>query len=158
MRKRSKYRPKPQYANPVEAVLEKITPVPECGSYFTDLLAKNHAAMLALTRGEASRHDMNVLIGMSNVAEGLWRMKGLGRDFEDRLTDGFQSLKALCERHARDGRVTVRAAEMEALNALLELHDNQLQCITLDDMYKVLKFIRTEERAGRTHRITSVGL
>lgn len=158
MRKRSKYRPKPQYPNPVAAVLEKIAPVSAHENYLTTLLAKNHDALRALIRGEATRDHMDILIGAVNVVEGLWRMKGLGAMHEDRITDGFNACKALCERHKRDGRVTVRANELEAMNALMELHDAQLACITVQDMDDVLTYIRKEEAAGRTTRIISSGM
>jgi hypothetical protein len=158
MRKRSKYRPKPQYKNPVDSVIERLTPVRDHGAYLADLRIRNHQAMHALVRGTATVAEIGDLVGICNVAEGLLKTRAIGAGHEDRVNDGVAAMKAVCVRHRRDGRVTLYAAEIEALNALLELADAQLECITVDDMDKVLKYVIAEQRAGRTDRITSAVL
>jgi hypothetical protein len=158
MRKRSKYRPKPQYANPVDSVIERLTPVRDHGKYLAELRIRNHAALHALVRGTATAGEIGDLVGICNVAEGLLKTQKLGAGHEDRVTDGIAAMKTVCVRHRRDGRVTLYAAEIEALNALMELADAQLECITVDEMDKVLRYIIAEQRAGRTDRITSTML
>jgi len=54
MRKRSKYRPKPVYANPLQYVLENHTLLCEHDDYALVWKTKNHVAMLTVTQGSAT--------------------------------------------------------------------------------------------------------
>ena len=82
MRKRSKYRPKGVILNPIAYVMESMTPVAKHESYLIDLKIRNHAAMTALTRGIATKTDMDDLIAMANISEALSRL-GFGQEYAD---------------------------------------------------------------------------
>jgi len=73
MKKQSKYRPKPVYVNAIARAVERATPIGG-SSYYTDMLLKNHGAMMALTRGTATKKEMDCLIAMSNIMEALRRL------------------------------------------------------------------------------------
>ena len=151
MRKRSKYRPR-QLVNPLAYVLESITPVAKHESYLVDLEIKNHAAMAALTRGQATRDDIDALIGMVNVAEALYRMD-FGREYGDVVQAGLDALHAVAKRGAASGRFILRAEEMSALNTIMELHDAQMRVITVGDMDRALELCKREYRAKRMRPI-----
>lgn len=148
MRKRSKYRPKPVLQNPLGYVLESLTPVVAHDNYLIDLKIKNHSAMANLTQGVATRDDMDKLINMSNVTEALYRM-GFGTEYKDVLAEGVPALLAVARRGAETNRFVLWAKEMQALNDLMELHDAQMEVITIRDVEKALAIIENERKQKR---------
>lgn len=145
MRKRSKYRPKPVLLNPMGFVLESISPVASHKAFMLDLKIKNHGAMEALTKGVANRADIDTLIQMVNITEAFARL-GFGQDYSDVVRDGLQSLRDVAKRGATSERFILKASEMNALNAAMELHDAQMEVVTLKDMDNAIALVREEYR------------
>jgi hypothetical protein len=152
VRKRSKYRPKGVLLNPVGYVLESMSPLAKHNSYVLDLKIKNHEAMTALTKGVAKRNDIDMLITMGNVTEAMYRL-GFGADYGDVVKTGLDSLRDVARRGAESHRFILRAAEMSALNALIELHDAQIDVATIRDMENALKLI---DREYRSHKMVPI--
>jgi uncharacterized membrane-anchored protein len=143
MKKRSSYRPKPMLANPLMYVLEGLNPVRSHDSFLIDLKIKNHDAMSSLTRGNATRQDMDTLISMVNVAEALYRM-GFGEEYGEVVQAGLDALHDLGVRGVKTGSFIVKAHEMSHLNTVMELHDAQMELITVKDMERVIDMIKKE--------------
>jgi hypothetical protein len=120
VRKRSKYRPKGVIMDPMAYVKESLSPVE--ASYLLALRIRNHAAMMALTQGKATRDDIDLMIAMANMTEALYRM-GLGRDYAEEVRQGLDALYEVGRRGASNYKFVLRANEMGALNTLMELHD-----------------------------------
>lgn len=154
MRKRSKYKPRAVLANPVAWVLEGMTPVAHHESYLIDLKIKNHGAMAALTQGRATRIEIDALIAMSNVIEALWTL-GFGTEYEDVIVAGQAALIEVGRRGLATGKFILRASEMSALNELMELHDAQMDVITIRDMDQALAVVNKRVKAGKVQRITA---
>jgi 5-formyltetrahydrofolate cyclo-ligase len=154
MKKRSKYRPKGVLINPVAYVLESFRPVKDHDSYLIDLKIKNHAAMEALTKGHASRSDMDVLISMVNVCEALYRL-GFGEDYGDVVQEGLDALHDVGGRGVKTGRFILKAHEMSHLNLVMELHDAQMEIITIKDMEKVVDMVNKEFNQRKMRRIAA---
>lgn len=154
MRKRSKYKPRAVLANPVAWVLEGMTPVAQHDSYLIDLKIKNHGAMAALTQGRATRIEIDALIAMSNVIEALWTL-GFGTEYEDVIVAGQAALIEVGRRGLTTGKFILRAPEMTALNELMELHDAQMDVITIRDMDRALAVVNKRVKAGKVQRITA---
>jgi hypothetical protein len=148
MRKRSKYRPKKVLVNPVGYVLEGMTPVGKHDSFLLDLKIKNHLSMSSLTQGKATREDMDKLISMSNITEALYRL-GFGTDYKDVLRDGSTALLDIARRGAETNRFVLWGVEMKALNTLMELHDAQMEVITIKDMERAVALVENERRQKR---------
>lgn len=149
MRKRSKYRPKRNLVNPVGFVLESLTPVRAHDSYLLDIKIKNHGAMTALMRGQATRSDIDVLIQSVNITEALYRL-GFGLEYADVVRDALQALRAVAQRGAPTNHFVLRSEELKALNAVMELHDAQMDVIVLKDMERAVALVRAELRNNRT--------
>lgn len=145
MRKRSKYRPKHVLANPVGYVLENLSSVNSHTSFMLDLKIKNHGAMESLTKGVAGRADIDVLISMTNMTEAFARL-GFGRDYGDVVRDGLQALRDVGKRGVASGSFVLKASEMNALNAAMELHDAQMDVVTLKDMDRAIALVQEEFR------------
>lgn len=145
MRKRSRYRPKHVLANPLGYVLESLSPVMAHTAFMLDLKIKNHGAMTLLTTGKAKHADVDVLIAMANITEAFARL-GFGKDYADVVRDGLQALRDVGKRGAVSGSFVLKAQEMNALNSLMELHDAQMDVVTLKDMDKAIALVKEEFR------------
>lgn len=152
MKKRSKYRPKPVLQNPLAYVLESITPVAQHDSFLVDLKIKNHDALTALTRGVATRKDIDALIQAVNIVEALYRL-GFGRDYFPEVRAGLDALYEVGVRGAESGRFVLKASEMDALNTVMELHDAQLEVITVKDMGAAFKLVIEDFKQKRMRAI-----
>ena len=143
MKKRSKYRPKGKLINPVAYVLESLKPVRYHDSYLVDLKIKNHGSMDALTKGNAGRTEIDLLINMGNTTEALYRL-GFGEDYGDVVEQGLDALHEVGSRGVQTGRFILKAHEMSHLNLLMELHDAQMEVITVKDMERAADLIGKE--------------
>jgi hypothetical protein len=145
MRKRSKYRPKHVLTNPLGYVLESISPVASHKAFMLDLKIKNHGAMTLLTTGKAAYADIDTLIAMVNMTEAFARL-GFGSDYSAVVRDGLQALRDVGKRGAASGSFILKAHEMNALNSVMELHDAQMDVVTLKDMDAAIGLVREEYR------------
>jgi hypothetical protein len=145
MRKRSKYRPKHVLLNPMGFVMENLSPVRSHTSFMVDLKIKNHAAMDSLTKGSATRHDIDMLISMVNMTEAFARL-GFGDAYSDVVLAGLQALRHVGKRGAASDSFILKASEMNALNSVMELHDAQMEVVTLKDMDAAIALVREEYR------------
>lgn len=145
MRKRSSYRPKRVLLNPVGYVLESLSPVTSHASFMLDLKIKNHGSMDALTKGVAKSTDIDSLISMVNMTEAFARL-GFGQEYSEVVRDGLQALRDVGKRGAMTGSFVLKAHEMNALNAAMELHDAQMEVVTLGDMDKAIALVQEEYR------------
>jgi cytosine/adenosine deaminase-related metal-dependent hydrolase len=143
VKKRSKYRPKGKLINPVAYVLESLKPVRHHDSYLMDLKIKNHGSMEALTKGNAGRTEIDLLINMGNTTEALYRL-GFGEDYGDVVEQGLDALHEVGKRGVQTGRFILKAHEMSHLNLLMELHDAQMEVITVKDMERASDLISKE--------------
>jgi cytosine/adenosine deaminase-related metal-dependent hydrolase len=143
VKKRSKYRPKGKLINPVAYVLESLRPVRHHDSYLMDLKIKNHGSMEALTKGNAGRTEIDLLINMGNTVEALYRL-GFGEDYGDVVDQGLDALHEVGRRGVQTGRFILKAHEMSHLNLLMELHDAQMEVITVKDMERASDLISKE--------------
>lgn len=145
MRKRSKYRPKPVRLNPMGFVMENISLVSCHTSFMLDLKIKNHGALETLTKGKAKYPDIDTLIAMVNMTEAFARL-GFGQDYSDVVRDGLQALRGVGKRGAASGSFILKAQEMNALNSVMELHDAQMDVVTLKDMDAAIALVNEEYR------------
>jgi len=126
-------------------VMENLSPVRSHTAFMLDLKIKNHAALEALTKGNATRADIDTLVAMGNVTEAFARM-GFGKDYSDVVKQGLQALRSVGARGAASNRFILKAAEMSALNEFMELHDAQMEVVTLKDMDAAIALVREEFR------------
>lgn len=148
MRKRSKYRPKGVLLNPMGYVMDGLAPMTEHPDQLLTLRLKNHAAMVELLQGRATPAHMGMLIAMYNVTEALHKL-GFGKEYTDEVTVGRETLINIVQRSHKIGRYTPTGAEIAALNQLMELHDAQMDVVTVRDMDTAIKLAKKEIDSGR---------
>ena len=143
MRKRSKYKPKGVRLDTIGYVMESIKPVAKHESYLLDLKIKNSEAMVALMRGDATKRDMDILIAMSNIVEALYRL-GFGSEYKDVAIGGREAILNIVHRAVTTKRFVPTAEQIKALQLLMELHDAQMDVITIKDMERALALAADE--------------
>lgn len=143
MRKRSKYRPKGVRLDTIGYVTESLKPVTKHESYLLDLKIKNSQAMVALMRGQATKPDIDTLIAMSNIVEALYQL-GFGKEYKEVGIAGREALLHLVHRAVQTKRFVATAEQIKALQNLMELHDAQMDVITIKDMERALEFANTQ--------------
>lgn len=120
----------------------------------TDLRIKNHHAMDTLRRGDATKYDIDILIGAFNMCEGYVRLRPeLGFDWIDEIQAGQDALHAVGKRGVESGRFVLKAQELAAMNLVMELHDAQLDQTTVRDMELVMDIIDKEYKLKKMRAI-----
>lgn len=143
MRKKSKYKPRQVLQNPLGFVLENITPITQHEDYLINLQLKNSSAMERLLKGKATKKDMNTLIAMSNITEAL-QMMGFGTEYKEVGVDGREALIGIIMRAVKILRFTPTGKEIQSLNMLMELHDAQMDVITVKSMDEAINLAKKQ--------------
>lgn len=152
-RKKSKYKPKGILPDPLTWVLAGIKPFKEV-PISVDLRIKNHNAMDMLRRGDATKAEIDILIGAFNMCEAYMRLRPeLGADWGDEIKAGLDALHAVGVRGLETGRFILKASELTAMNLVMEIHDAQLDQTTVNDMEKAMDIVTQEYRAKRMRPI-----
>lgn len=133
MRKRSKYRPKGVIMDTmtwVQAGMKRVDAL----SAGTTLKIRNYDAMNTLRLGTATRREIDAIIDAMNVAEALCK-RGTGGDWLPEIQEAQNQLLTLARRGvANDMRFIVRGEELKALNLGMEIHDAQLEAVTVKEL------------------------
>ena len=134
-------------------VINGFKPVSATGSAVLDLKIKNHSALEALRTGQAKRYDIDSIISALNVSEALARL-GIGHEYKDEIKEGQDSLLELSRRGInREDRFVAKAAELTAINYVMELHDAQLEITTIAQLEKALDMVVNEIKSRKARPI-----
>lgn len=152
---RKAYRPRPVLADPMGYVRESLVPIAQHESYLIDLKIRNSLAMAALLRGGAAKGDMDMLIAMSNIVEALCALD-FGSEHKAVAVDGREAILRIVFRAVEKLRFTPTGPEIGALNALMELHDAQMDAITVGDMERALAYAKAQMRNKKVTRLPPV--
>ena len=141
MKKRSKYRPRRVLLDTMAFVQESLTPVALHDTYLLDLKIVNSMAMASLMKGTATKRDMDVLVAMSNIVEALYEL-GFGRQYQDVATEGRYAILSIVYRAVERLRFVPTGEDVKRLNTLMELHDAQMDAITIADMERAISLAK----------------
>lgn len=153
MRKRSKYRPKGVRLDVVNYVVGGLKPVASHPAA-VNLRIRNHAALAALTKGQATRLELDELIAALNITEALIFINpALGKDWQQEINEGQDALFAVAQRGAKTSRFILTGPEMKALNTVMEIHDAQIDQATIAELEKAIDMVNEFIAKGKTRRI-----
>jgi len=153
MRKRSKYRPRVVLQNPLEFVLSGFKPVRDLPGVYIDVQIKNREALEQIRKGDATKENIDMLIGAFNITEALAIM-GKGHDWLDEIKQGQDALLALSQRGVANGmRFIMTARQWEALKLVMDLHEEQLAHATVHDIEKAHNHVLAVIRQGKARAI-----
>jgi hypothetical protein len=114
----------------IRAGMKKVDDV----SAGTTIKIRNHDAMNNLRLGQASRAEMDAIIDAMNVAEALAN-RGLGEDWKAEIRAAQDAMLTLARRGvANDMRFIAKGEELKALNLCMEVHDAQLEVVTVREL------------------------
>jgi len=153
MRKRSKYRPRVVLQNPLEFVLSGFKPVRDLPGVYVDVQIKNREALEQIRKGDATKENIDMLIGAFNITEALAIM-GKGHDWLDEIKQGQNALFELSRRGVANGmRFIMTARQWEALKLVMDLHEEQLAHATVHDIEKAHNHVLAVIRQGKARAI-----
>jgi hypothetical protein len=150
MKKRSRYRPKLVRLDVMGFVQAGMKPLSAVGGELATLQIKNHGSLAALSHGQATQRDMDILICTSNMTEALAK-QGFGNDWAAEIAAGEA---ALCAVAARD-RWICRGSELHAMRELLDVHDAQLEVVTVRNIETAMDYIDEVIRNKLAKRIAA---
>ena len=117
--------------------------------HFLRIQLSNHSALAALANNTASVRDVDQLIAARNMAEAIRSTAHLGNMHKDILIASHAALIEIGKRLMDTGTPTATAEEVSALTDLLELHDAQLEQVTVIQMERAINLIKNRMKSGR---------
>jgi len=150
MRKRSKYKPKGVRLDNMAWVQSGLKRVDEVSESAT-IKIRNHDAMNMLRLGTATKVEIDVLINALNVTEALAR-QGVGSDWMPELRAAQDALLTLARRGLTN-RFIVRGDELTAMNLAMEVHDAQLETVTVKQLEAAINFVNETVRLKKARPI-----
>lgn len=151
MRKRSRYRPKPIIVDTMAHVRQSLSPVTELDGLLT-LRIRNHDALATLAAGKATRGDLDVIIAALNVAEALI-MQDVGDQYLQQLRDGQDAIADLAARGLQRPAFLATGPQLTAINWAMELHDAQLEVITVAQLERAVRKVQAIVHGGGARAI-----
>jgi hypothetical protein len=153
MRKKSKYKPKGVRLDNMAWVQSGLRRVEDVSASAT-IKIRNHDAMNTLRLGTATRAEIDVLINALNVTEALAR-HGVGSDWMPELRAAQDALYTLARR-GLTSRFIVRGDELTALNLAMEIHDAQLETVTVKQLETAMEFVTETVRLKKARPIVEI--
>lgn len=154
MRKRSKYRPKGVRLDNMTWVQAGLKKVDAIGAG-TTLKIRNHDAMNNIRLGVATRQDIDAIIDAFNVAEALAK-RGVGADWAAEIRAAQDALLELARRGVeRQYRFVVKAQELVAMNLGMEIHDAQLDAVTVRELEGAMNDVMENLKHKRMRAVVS---
>ena len=149
---RKKYKPKGVIIDTMTWVQAGLKKVDKIGAG-TTLKIRNYDAMNNLRRGEATRRDIDGIVVAMYVAEALCIL-GVGGDWLTEIIDAQDFLLTLARRGVANGfRFIVRGEELMALNLAMEVHDAQLEAVTVRELEQAMQDVIENHRLKKMRHI-----
>ncbi len=141
MRKRSKYRPRKVFADPVTWVINGLRPMSEHEEAI-GLKIKNHSALSDVTQGHGDRNKVDVLIAAMNMAEALYTVNpDLGKQYAEEVKAAQDAIFHMARRGVERGSFVFTGLEMQAINTGMEVHDAQLDACTVGELEAAIEYV-----------------
>jgi hypothetical protein len=149
MRKKSKYKPKGVRLDAMNWVVTGMTKVSAKESEYVTMHLKNMSALDSLAKGTANKKEIDICIGVINVAEALCEI-GVGSEYHQLVLDASSALYDVCKRSFQiNDRFICRGSELSAIKLGYEVHDAQMETTTIGMLDKALDVIDKTIRAQK---------
>ena len=158
MRKRSKYRPRQIFSDPVAWVINGFKPMSESGEAVS-LKIKNHSALSDITQGQGDKNKVDVLIAAMNMAEALHIVNPqLGKEYAPEIKAAQDAIYMMAKRGVAKGRFVFTGPEMQAMNTGMEVHDAQLDACTIGELEQAIKYVYEAIKHRRARAIVEAAV
>jgi len=151
VRKRSSYRPRGVVVDTMGYVKETLQPMKD-RSESTIFKLRSHQALTAIAKGQGTINDVNALVDALNVTEALARLN-VGKDWSDEIQIAQDAISAMASRGLFSGKFIFKAPELTAVNLAMEVHDAQLDAVTVGKMQEAILLVRSVTRSGAANVI-----
>jgi hypothetical protein len=141
MRKRSNRKPRHIRVDNMAYVRTGFVLLSSLEDQYLKIKAEMHSSMNVMVKGKGTAADIKSLFNVSNMAQSICHITGLGDDYKDVLDAGHAALETLGFRAARTGSFTMTAGEITAINAMIEIHEAQLTKVTVTELEKACQVI-----------------
>jgi hypothetical protein len=149
MRKKSKYKPKGVRLDTMNWVVTGMTKVSAKESAYVTMHLKNMSALDSLAKGTANKKEIDIVIGVINVAEALCEL-GVGSEYHQIVLSASSALYDVCKRSFEiNDRFICRGSELSAIKLGYEVHDAQMESTTIGMLDKALDVIDKTIRAQK---------
>ena len=149
MRKKSKYKPKGVRLDTMNWVVTGMTKVSAKESEYVTMHLKNMSALDSLAKGTANKKEIDIVIGVINVAEALCEL-GVGSEYHEIVLNASSALYDVCKRSFDiNDRFICRGSELSAIKLGYEVHDAQMEATTIGMLDKALDVIDKTIRAQK---------
>ena len=149
MRKKSKYKPKGIRLDTMNWVVTGMTKVSAKESAYVTMHLKNMSALDSLAKGTANKKEIDIVIGVINVAEALCEL-GVGSEYHQIVLNASSALYDVCKRSFEiNDRFICRGSELSAIKLGYEVHDAQMEATTIGMLDKALDVIDKTIRAQK---------
>ena len=149
MRKKSKYKPKGVRLDTMNWVVTGMTKVSAKESAYVTMHLKNMSALDSLAKGTANKKEIDIVIGVINVAEALCEL-GVGSEYHQIVLNASSALYDVCKRSFDiNDRFICRGSELSAIKLGYEVHDAQMEITTIGMLDKALDVIDKTIRAQK---------
>ena len=153
MRKKSKYKPKGVRLDAMNWVVTGMTKVSAKESAYVTMHLKNMSALDSLAKGTANKKEIDIVIGVINVAEALCEL-GVGSEYHQIVLSASSALYDVCKRSFEiNDRFICRGEELSAIKLGYEVHDAQMEITTIGMLDKALDVI---DRTIREQKATVI--
>jgi len=114
---------------------------------------RNHQAMTALAKGNGTIIDVDVVLEALNVTEALAKLN-VGTDWSAEIQAAQDALSTMASRGLANGnRFIFKAQELTAINLAMEVHDAQLDAVSVGKMIEAIFLVRNVKRSGAARAI-----
>ena len=149
MRKKSKYKPKGVRLDTMTWLREGMMKATDKKSEYLTMHLKNMSALDSLAKGTANKKEMDICIGVINVAEALCEL-GVGSEYHQLVLDASSALYDVCKRSFEiNDRFVCKGEELSAIKTGYEVHDAQMEVTTLAMLDRALDLIDKTIRAKK---------
>lgn len=155
MKKQSKYKPKHIRVDTLSWVIsgfKKVADVPDAG---TKLMLKNHVSFDEIREGRGDTGHVDNLITMLNMCEALAKRQ-LGNDWIDEIKEAQDAIYHMAQRGVSGKSFIFTGQELQAVQTILELHDEQLKNCPVRTLELALDDIAKEFKGNKMRRIEAI--
>ena len=153
MRKRSKYTPRGVRLDTMDFVVTGMSKLSTRESDYITMHLKNMSALDSLSKGLATHREIDIIIGVINVAEALCELD-VGAEYHPQVLSASSALYDVCKRSLnRSGRFVCTGEEWSSIKLGFEIHDAQLEITTIGMLGKALDIIEKAIKAKKAKAI-----
>lgn len=142
MRKKSRYKPRfvrTDIMSYVKSGLQTVANIPNAGS---TLRIKNYDSLDNVMYGKATEDDVNTLITCFNITEAIARLfPSKGGDWMAEIREAQDAILNMGKRGVSGRNFAFTALELKAVRLAMEIHDRQLEEITVREIEQAMDYV-----------------